>query len=240
MIKKLIFALMTLAIAPLAHATSCSNTSLGGGFTCTISATSSAGTTSASYVFSSGHTAGHTVIACASGNSSSVAFAAGDLSNTLGWTWTTLQAGVSGASQAERCWSHLVTTTTSSSDTFAVNNGGFTYMLLLVADISGAGPPDGAGAASGSGTGSGSYSFASSSLPIGFGIGSATLGPGSGWTTLENGSVYSILEYKAPGGTSANATFMTTYTIAIGVALQASSGAVVCHASVSVTGAGSC
>jgi hypothetical protein len=41
---------------------------------------------------------------------------------------------------------------------------------------------------------------------------------------LDNTSPYSILEYKAPSGTSANATFVTTYTGAIGIALAASSG----------------
>lgn len=240
MMKRFILVLFSLALAPLAHATSCSSTSLGGGLTCTVSATSTAGTTSTNYAYSSGHTAGHVVVVCAAGNSSSHALASGNISNTLGWAWVTLQAGTSGAAQANYCWGFIVVSTTSSSDTITITNANFTYLQLVTADFTGAGAEDGAGATNGSGTGSGTYSFSSTSLPIGFGIGSATLGPGTGWTTLENGSPYMIMEYKAPGGTSANATFVTTYTSAIGIALKTATVTATCHASVSLTGAGSC
>jgi hypothetical protein len=240
MMKRFILVLFALAFAPLAHGTSCSSTTIGS-YVCTFSTTVGGGTTSESYTFSSGHTAGHTVLACASGNSSGVAFVAGNLTNTLGWSWSTAQAGGGGAAQAVRCWIYYVLTTTSSSDTVQINNSSFTYMILAVADFTGSsGLVDGAGAYSGTGSGSGSYSFSSTSLPIGFGIGSATLGAGTGWTVLDNTSPYSILEYKAAGGTSANATFVTTYTGAIGIALQVASSAPVCRASVSSTGAGSC
>lgn len=222
MIKRVLF-LFALSCLPAFGA--CSNTSLGTGINCVVSHQNSNAATSITNTYSSGHTAGDVVVAMGEANIAGN-LANGDLANTNLYTWNTISTGVSNGTQAIFAWCATVPTTVGTPDVLTLTKAGAGFTILISFEASGITcTKDGTGAASTTGTGSGSFSFGTTSLPLGFAVGSATLTNGSGWTTIDTIASFSVLEYITPGGTSANAIFGgASYTCALGVALTASGG----------------